>query len=422
MTTINVQNSCDDEKQTGTLTVQEALHHMLDAVSERSTTECVHLTQAVDRVLAEPIMSPINVPSHRNSAVDGYAINSTTLPTQENITSLNVVGKIVAGHPYQSALKQNEAVQIMTGAQMPEGADTVIMQEHVETEKNSVRFDARHSAGQNVRQAGEDIEQGQTVLETGAKLTPPQVGLIASLGIAEVNVKTAITVAVFSTGDEVLSLGQPPREGCIYDSNRYSIISSLKKLGCHVIDLGIIADDPVKLKETFELASNCADVIFTSGGVSVGEADYTKQVLADVGSINFWKVAMKPGRPVAFGHVNGTTFFGLPGNPVAVMVTFYQFALPSLQKIMGIKNPLISPSIKAQSAQNIRKIPGRAEFQRGILSLTNTGEWQVSTSGKQGSGILRSMSDANCFITLEHDRSSVEKGDWVNVQPFIGLF
>ena len=275
----------------------------------------------------------------------------------------------------------------MTGAQMPDGADTVIMQEHVETEKNTVRFDARHSAGQNVRQAGEDIQQGQIVLETGAKLTPPQVGLIASLGIAEVNVKTAITVAVFSTGDEVLSLGQPPREGCIYDSNRYSIISALKKLGCHVIDLGIIADDPVKLKETFELASSSADVIFTSGGVSVGEADFTKQVLDDVGSINFWKVAMKPGRPVAFGHVNGTTFFGLPGNPVAVMVTFYQFALPSLQKIMGIKNPLISPSLKAQSTQNIRKLPGRTEFQRGILSQTNSGEWQVSTSGKQGSGI-----------------------------------
>jgi len=422
MKTINVQSSCDDEKQMGTLTVEDALHRMLDAVTERSTTERIHLTQAIDRVLAEPLVSPINVPSHRNSAVDGYALNSAMLPIKPNITTLSVVGKIVAGHPYQSTLKQDKAVQIMTGAQMPEGADTVIMQEHVETEQDSVRFDARHTSGQNVRQAGEDIKQGQTILKTGIKLTPPQIGLIASLGIAEVNVKTAITAAVFSTGDEILSLGQPPREGCIYDSNRYSIISALKKLGCRVVDLGIISDDPVKLKETFELASNSADVIFTSGGVSVGEADFTKQVLADVGNINFWKVAMKPGRPVAFGHVNGTTFFGLPGNPVAVMVTFYQFALPCLQKIMGIKNPLITPSLQAQSTQNIRKLPGRTEIQRGILSQTEAGEWQVCTSGKQGSGILRSMSDANAFIILEHERASVSAGEQVTVQPFSGLF
>jgi len=422
MKTINVQSSCDDEEQTGTLTVEDALRHMLDAVSERSTTERVHLTQAVDRVLAKPLVSPINVPSHRNSAVDGYALNSSTLPTNLNITTLNVVGKIVAGHPYQSVLKQDEAIQIMTGAQMPEGADTVIMQEHVEIEQNLVRFDSRHSVGQNVRQAGEDIKQGQTVLETGVKLTPPQVGLIASLGIAEVNVKTAITAAVFSTGDEVLSLGQPPREGCIYDSNRYSIISALKKLGCHVIDLGVVPDDPSRLKEAFKLASNSADIIFTSGGVSVGEADFTKQVLADAGNINFWKVAMKPGRPIAFGHVNGTTFFGLPGNPVAVMVTFYQFALPCLQKLMGVKNPLITPTLKAQCTKGIRKLPGRTEFQRGILSQSDTGTWQVCTSGQQGSGILRSMSDANVFIILEHDRGNISVGEQVNVQPFSGLF
>jgi molybdopterin molybdotransferase len=422
MKTFNVQSSCDDEEQTGTLTVEDALRHMLDAVPERSTTERVHLTQAVDRVLAKPLVSPINVPSHRNSAVDGYALNSSTLPTNLNITTLNVVGKIVAGHPYQSVLKQDEAIQIMTGAQMPEGADTVIMQEHVEIEQNLVRFDSRHSAGQNVRQAGEDIKQGQTVLETGVKLTPPQVGLIASLGIAEVNVKTAITAAVFSTGDEVLSLGQPPREGCIYDSNRYSILSALKKLGCHVIDLGVVPDDPSRLKETFKLASNSADIIFTSGGVSVGEADFTKQVLADAGSINFWKVAMKPGRPIAFGHVNGTTFFGLPGNPVAVMVTFYQFALPCLQKLMGVKNPLITPTLKAQCTKGIRKLPGRTEFQRGILSQSDTGTWQVCTSGQQGSGILRSMSDANAFIILEHDRESISAGEQVIVQPFSGLF
>ncbi|HIF18253.1 MAG TPA: molybdopterin molybdenumtransferase MoeA [Cycloclasticus sp.] len=422
MSTLNVQSSCGDENEQGTLSVTQALNNMLNAVQEKSGVEQVHLTDAVDRILAQAITSPVNVPSHRNSAVDGYAVMQADLPTNDDIRTFKIAGRVVAGHPYKGELKQGECIQIMTGAQMPELADTVIMQEHVEVDADSIRIDARHSAGQNVRQAGEDIQMGQTVLQPGIKLTPPQIGLCASLGISEISVKTPLTAAVFSTGDEVLSIGDAPREGCIYDSNRYSMISALKKLGCKVLDMGIIADDPDKLRQAFKLAASNADVIFTSGGVSVGEADYTKQVLSQAGAINFWKVAMKPGRPVAFGKINNTTFFGLPGNPVAVMVTFYQFALPCLQKMMGLNQPLINPIIKAQCTTPIRKIPGRTEFQRGILSQSDSGKWQVSTTGKQGSGILRSMSNANAFIILEHERASVKKGEWVSVQTFSGLF
>lgn len=422
MTTLTVQNSCDDENEQGTLTVNNALQNMLSAVSERTGSEQVHLTSAVDRILDKPIVSPINVPSHRNAAVDGYAIMQADLPASGEIARLNITGRVVAGHPHKGDLQAGDCIQIMTGGQMPDLADTVIMQEHVEVHGNTVHIDARHSAGQNVRQAGEDIHSGQTILQAGSKLTPPQIGLIASLGIAEFQVKTPLVVAVFSTGDEVLSIGDAPREGCIYDSNRYSIISALKKIGCSVLDMGVIADEPDKLRNAFELASKSADVIFTSGGVSVGAADYTKQVLSEAGSINFWKVAMKPGRPIAFGNIDDAIFFGLPGNPVAVMVTFYQFALPCLQKMMGLTTPLITPTIKARCTQSIRKISGRTEFQRGILSKAADDEWQVSTTGQQGSGILKSMSDANAFIILEHQRSSVKEGEWVQVQPFSALF
>ncbi|ORU91951.1 MAG: molybdopterin molybdenumtransferase MoeA [Cycloclasticus sp. symbiont of Bathymodiolus heckerae] len=422
MSTLKIQSSCGDENEQGTLTVKDALQNMLGSISERTSSEQIHLTDAVDRILSQDITSPINVPSHRNSAVDGYAIMQTDLPVGDDIQILNIMGRVVAGHPFTGQLRKGDCIQIMTGAQMPDQADTVIMQEHVEVENNCIRLDGRHTAGQNVRQAGEDIQTGQVVLNAGIKLTPPQIGLIASLGIAEIRVKTPLTIAVFSTGDEILSIGSAQKEGCIYDSNRYSIIAALKKLGCNVLDMGIIADDPNKLRIAFKQAASSADVIFTSGGVSVGEADYTKQVLSETGSINFWKVAMKPGRPVAFGHVDDAVFFGLPGNPVAVMVTFYQFALPCLQKMMGLTQPLIAPTIKAQCTSPIRKIPGRTEFQRGVLSQSDSGKWQVATTGKQGSGILRSMSIANAFIILEHERSSIQEGEWVTVQPFIGLF
>ena len=422
MTELITQSSCDDENELGTLSVQHALQTMLNSLVEKTGSQTIPITDAVDRVLAQPIISTINVPSHCNSAVDGYALMHTDLPPSGQIANLTIVGRIVAGHPYKGGLKKGECLQIMTGAQMPDNADTVIMQEQIEVHGTMIRIDARHSTGQNVRQAGEDIQIGQTVLSSGVKLTPPQIGLIASLGLAEISVKLPLLVAVFSTGDEVLNIADSPKDGCIYDSNRYSLLAALKKLGCQVLDMGIISDDPEKLRAAFQLAAKNADVIFTSGGVSVGEADYTKQVLSDIGSIKFWKVAIKPGRPLAFGQIDDSVFFGLPGNPVAVMVTFYQFALPCLQKILGLNHPLINPIIKARCSSSIRKLPGRTEFQRGILSQSDTGEWSICTTGQQGSGILRSMSEANAFIILEHDRESVNQGEWVNVQAFAGLF
>jgi len=422
MKPITTSSCCSDENEQGTLTVQQALTNMLGAISETTGCEQIQLVDAVDRILAESISSPINVPSHRNSAVDGYAIMQANLAEENNTSNLKVIAQVVAGHPYEGALKKGEAIQIMTGAQMPDLADTVIMQEHIERDGDSIRFDARHSAGQNVRQAGEDIQQGQTVLSAGIKLTPPQIGLIASLGQSEVRVKTKLSVAVFSTGDEILNIGDAAREGCIYDSNRYSLMAALTKLGCKVLDMGIIPDDPKKLKAVFQLAAQSADIIFTSGGVSVGEADYTKQVLKETGNINFWKVAIKPGRPIAFGNIDDAIFFGLPGNPVAVMVTFYQFALPCLQKLMGLNQPLVNPTIDVKCSHPIRKLSGRSEYQRGTLSQQADGSWLVSTTGQQGSGILRSMSEANAFIILPHERDSVEAGEYVTVQPFIGLF
>jgi len=422
MKPITTSSCCSDENEQGTLTVQQALTNMLGAISETTSYEQIQLVDAVDRILAESISSPINVPSHRNSAVDGYAIMQANLAEENNTSNLKVIAQVVAGHPYEGALKKGEAIQIMTGAQMPDLADTVIMQEHIERDGDSIRFDARHSAGQNVRQAGEDIQQGQTVLSAGIKLTPPQIGLIASLGQSEVRVKTKLSVAVFSTGDEILNIGDAAREGCIYDSNRYSLMAALTKLGCKVLDMGIIPDDPKKLKAVFQLAAQSADIIFTSGGVSVGEADYTKQVLKETGNINFWKVAIKPGRPIAFGNIDDAIFFGLPGNPVAVMVTFYQFALPCLQKLMGLNQPLVNPTIDVKCSHPIRKLSGRSEYQRGTLSQQADGSWLVSTTGQQGSGILRSMSEANAFIILPHERDSVEAGEYVTVQPFIGLF
>lgn len=422
MNPLTTQSSCEDPNEQALITVEKALTNMLLAVTEKTACQQVPLVDAIDQVLATPIISPINVPAHRNSAVDGYAILKTDLPLENQFKSLQVITKVVAGHPYDGPLEPGQAIQIMTGAQMPRSADAVIMQEHVEILHNMIRIDGRHRPGQNIRQAGEDIQQGQTVLQAGIKLTPPQIGLLASLGITDILVKKPLRVAVISTGDEILNIGEQAREGCIYDSNRYSLITALKKLGCEVLDLGITADEPETLKKTFLNASLHADVIFTSGGVSVGEADYTKQVLAEIGHINFWKMALKPGRPIAFGHINNTTFFGLPGNPVAVMVTFYQFALPVMQKLVGLTHPLINPTIKAQCTHPIRKLPGRTEYQRGVLSQDPQGLLQVSTTGQQGSGILRSMSIANVFIVLEHDRSSVEKGEWVIVQPFSGLF
>lgn len=419
--TLKTLSSCTDGEEFGSIRAEEALQRMLRAVIPISGYEKIPIQDAVGRVLHQAILSPINVPSHTNSAVDGYGIRAVDLPPEGETRILEVIGAALAGKSFKGIIQGGQAICIMTGAPMPENADTVLMQEHVERRGAHILIDSRHRPGQNVRQAGEDIQQGQTVLNAGRLCTPADIGLIASLGIGEVSVKRKLTVALFSTGDEVQAIGEPLRAGGLYDSNRYTLAAMLKRLPVNVLDLGIIPDDRDRLLRAFSDAARDADVVITSGGVSVGLADYTKAVLASLGNVEFWKVAIKPGRPIAFGKINQATFFGLPGNPVAVMVTFYQFVLPALEKCSGIEDRPVIPTLSARSTERIRKKPGRTEYQRGILAQTEQGEWIVRTTGKQGSGILRSMSLANAFIILPHERGTVEPGERVQVQPFAGL-
>jgi len=402
--------------------VIHARETILNAITPLDTIQLISIENAKGRCLAEDVISPLNVPAHTNSAVDGYALHSSNLAKENTETTLHIQATVLAGEIYSEACKAQHCIRIMTGAAMPTDLDTVIMQEHCQRDGNSITIDSRHQAGQNVRQAGEDIQIGQTILAAGKWLTPADIGLLASLGMNEVKVKRKLRVAIASTGNEVYPISSTPTAGGLYDSNRYSLIAALDRPDIEIINLGIIPDNADILLQQLNNSADIADVIITSGGVSVGEADFTKSALQSSGSIEFWKIAIKPGRPLAFGHIKNTAFFGLPGNPVAVLVTFYQFVLPALEKILGITNKPIAPLIKARSLENIRKRAGRTEVPRGIVSQSSTGEWQVKTTGKQGSGILSSMSSANAFIILEHERESIQQGEWVDVQLFSGLF
>lgn len=418
---LDTQPGCADDNAFGGFRVDEALAGMLDAVFPLAGFEQSDLMDAVGRVLHEPIVSPLDVPAHTNSAVDGYAVRSDDLPEPGATVELPVVGQALAGKPYPGKLERGQALRIMTGAVLPGGADTVLMQEQVENHNAFIRIDGRHRSGDNVRQAGEDIRRGEVVLEPGRYLTPPDIGLIASLGKSEVRVKRRLRVALLSTGDEIRAIGEPLGAGGVYDSNRYTQSAALKRLGVQVFDMGIVPDRPERLKAALSEAAGLADIVISSGGVSVGEADYVKQVLSEIGDIAFWKVAIKPGRPIAFGRIGNSTFFGLPGNPVAVMVTFYQFVLPVLEKRMGMTERPLVPTFKAASTVRLRKKPGRTEYQRGVIEPAATGGWRVRTTGRQGSGILRSMSLANAFIILPHESATVEPGDEVTVLPFAAL-
>jgi molybdopterin molybdotransferase len=421
MTTTN-RPSCSDNDEHDALHVDDALERILNAVSSVRGYEQVSILEGVTRVLHDPVVSPLDVPSHTNAAVDGYAIRGTDLPGAGSIVKMEVVGVALAGTPFVGAVLPGQSVRIMTGAPMPAGADTVLMQEHVDVDGDRICITGgRHRMADNVRMAGEDVKRGETVLNGGRYLTPPDIGLIASLGISEIKVKRRPRVALLSTGNEVHQLGRSLEAGGIYDSNRYTLHSALRRLSVKVMDQGIVPDDPELLSEALIRAASAADVIISSGGVSVGEADFVKEVLSSIGNIGFWKVAMKPGRPVAFGSIGASTFIGLPGNPVAVMVNFYQFVLPLLEKKMGILERPVIPTLKAKCLERLAKKPGRTEYQRGILERTETGDWEVRTSGKQGSGILRSMSLANAMIILAHDRASVEPGEMVDVLPFACL-
>ena len=414
------QTSCADENEFGSLKYDDAVNQIMDTVKPLKGYEYVPLSKALDRSLYEAIVAPKNVPAYNNSAVDGYAVRSEDLPEPGNSVKFSVVGTVLAGAPLNFQLKSNCTVKIMTGAVIPEAADTVIMQEHVALEEDGIRVSDRHSSGDNIRKAGEDLRQGDIVLRTGHLCTPADLGLIASLGLGEIKVNRRVRVAMFSTGTEVHPIGKKLQDGELYDSNRYTLRAALTRLGVEILDFGIIADDKAKLFDCFAQATASADLLITTGGISVGQADFTKEVVTELGNIRFWKVAIKPGRPMAFGSIDNTWFFGLPGNPVAVMVTYYQFVLPALRKIMGITESLPDIKLTARCTESIRKRPGRTEFQRAILSPSKSG-WQVCSTGKQGSGILNSMSLANAFIILPHDCGPVNPGDTVLVQPFSGL-
>ena len=413
---------CEDELNTGLLTVAEAQARILDDVTVVDATESLPVREALDRVLAGDIVSPIDVPSYTNSAMDGYAVRAGDLPA-EGMREFLVPGTSWAGRPYLGPCGPGEAVRIMTGGLMPEGLDTVIMQEHVEidADNDSVSIGSGHTTGQHVRAAGEDLLTGQTVLTAGKRLTAADIGLLASIGLGEVTVIRRIRVAFFSTGDELRAVGEPLVPGEIYDSNRYTLYGMLKKLNVEIIDMGVIRDQRNLIERAFNDAAAKADAIITSGGVSVGEADFVKDTLEKLGSMSFWKIAMKPGRPVTFGHINEAVFFGLPGNPVSVMVTFFQFVRTALVKMSGETGTGGVYTLRAQTTTALRKRPGRFEFQRGVLEQVAAGEFTVRSAGAQGSGILRSMSEANCFILLDPDCGSVEAGEQVLVQPFQNL-
>lgn len=418
---IKTQSSCTDINEPGLISLDDARSHILASVPAIVSHERLNIEKARGRTLTEAVIAGFNVPIHTNSAVDGYALHSDDLPAQGTV-ALAIAGSAFAGKPFNSDVKPGQCLRIMTGAAMPEGLDTVIMQEHVELQGDAICINSGHKAGQNVRKAGEDIKEGQTILSPGKWLTPPDIGLIASLGIAEINVRRKLVVAIASTGNEVFGIGSNPSIGGVYDSNRYSLLAALDRPGIEIVNLGIIEDSPEALLTSFQQAAGYADVVISTGGVSVGEADYTKTALQASGRIYFWKIAIKPGRPLAFGQLDKAVFFGLPGNPVAVMVTFYLLVLPALEKMLGIEDKPIAPVFLAQTTEDIRKKPGRTEVPRGIIEQDDNGLWQVKSTGRQGSGILSSMSRANAFILLEHERGAVKAGEWVRVQPFSGLF
>jgi molybdopterin molybdotransferase len=417
--------SCLSGYDPNALPVAQAQQIIREFVTPVNAVEKVALRAALDRVLAADIISPINVPANDNSAMDGYALRSADLDAHAPVT-LRVVGTAYAGRAYDGAVGSGECLRIMTGAVMPAGCDTVVPQEFTrDGSDTSVTVPAGVvRAGDNRRFKGEDLAAGQPALAKGKILRPADIGMLASLGIAEVPVQRRLRVAFFSTGDELRSIGEPLEEGCVYDSNRYTLYGMLTRLGCDMIDMGVIKDDPASLEAAFRSACENADAIITSGGVSVGAADYTKQIMAQLGDVTFWKIGMRPGRPMAFGKIasNGKSayLFGLPGNPVAVMVTFYFFARDALRHMMGAAcEPL--PLLRVTSTSAIRKKPGRTEYQRGILSRDAAGNQQVRITGSQGSGILRSMSEANCMVVLHHEQDSVNAGDAVDVLLFEGL-
>ena len=416
--------SCVSGYDPNALAVDAAQAFIARLVPRVGTIESIALRASLGRVLARDIVSAIDVPSHDNSAMDGYALRANDLGASGD-TLLPVAGTGFAGQAFDAAVPAGHCVRIMTGAVMPAGLDTVVPQELTKADGSSVRIAAGVvRRGDNRRLAGEDLAKGSCALRAGRILRPADLGLLASLGQAEVPVFRKLRVAFFSTGDELRSIGEPLDAGCVYDSNRYTIWAMLQRLGCEVLDLCVVRDDPAALRAAFSEAAASADAVITSGGVSVGEADHTKKIMAELGDVLFWRIAMRPGRPMAIGRIadrgHSAILFGLPGNPVAVMVTFYAFVRDALLAMSGATvEPL--PLLRAACSSPLRKKPGRTEYQRGIVSRSADGRWQVAITGSQGSGILSSMSAANGMVVLHHEQGDVAAGDEVDVIPFDGL-
>ncbi len=458
MTTSDNISSCVSEPDSQALPVSAAQAIVRQWAVPITTIERVALRASLDRVLAEDVVSPIDVPAHDNAAMDGYALDGVILDeatpgstkgngAQSGETvdadgavsgaapqlTLDVAGQALAGHPFAGKLATGQCVRIMTGAPMPPGCDTVIPQEWVTLSGERIAFDPRRiERGANRRRAGEDLTRGQPALRAGRIIRASDVGLLASLGIAEVPVRRRLRVAFFSTGDELRSIGEPLTAGSVYDSNRYTIAAMLARLGVEALDLGVVRDEPTALEAAFQSAAQSADVVLSSGGVSVGEADFTRRMFEKLGDVAFWHLAMRPGRPLAFGRLwpNGARgrqggerpalFFGLPGNPVAVMATFYQIVRAALLSMSGADAP--APlTLTAVATATMKKRAGRTEYVRGIASRDSDGAWQVAPTRTQSSGALSSMSEANCFIVLAHERGNVTAGERVDIMPFEGL-
>lgn len=404
----------------GLISLQEALDKMRGHVPPKTAqdAESVALDTADGRVTAAPVLSPVFVPPFDNSAMDGYAVRCAEL---HDGAVLPVSGKAFAGAPFHGEWPAGTCIRIMTGAPVPEGADAVVMQEQAEVSDAGVRFTHAVTSGQNIRLTGDDIKQGDSVLPQGVRLGAAELPLLASLGVTEVQVWKTLKVAVFSTGDELQPVGTPLQEGQIYDTNRFAVRLMLEQLGCTVLDLGIIRDDPQALRKAFEEANAFADLVISSGGVSVGEADYTKQMLDELGEIGFWKLAMKPGKPFAFGKLKNSWFCGLPGNPVSAALTFYQLVQPFIAQLAGHTAWQFPPRLQAVAVTPLKKSAGRLDFQRGIYSTNAQGQLEVRTTGHQGSHVFSSFSQANCFIVLERDRDNVAAGEIVEIEPFNAL-
>ena len=433
---MNKPVNANQEFQSDFLSVTEARNAISTLIQDiqlqakrSDAMERLPLKQCLGRILANDILSPINVPANDNSAMDGFAFNSKELKTDREQIHLRIVGTVYAGQTSVPPTQASECIKIMTGAMMPPDCDTVIPQEFTQlSDEGSITF-AKDTvrAGENRRLRGEDLQAGKPAIQQGRILKASDIGLAASLGIAELRVYQRIKVAILSSGDELCDMSEPLVPGKIYDSNRFSLHACLSRLGFEIMDCGIVRDTPEDLRRAFTLASQQADVIISSGGVSVGEADFTKQIMDELGEVGFWKIAMRPGRPMAFGSLkpispktSPTVFFGLPGNPVAVMVTFLAFVRPALLRLMGCTaaEPVL---LRAHSGEALRKKPGRTEYQRGIVTRQADGALHVRTTGNQGSGVLRSMVEANGLIVLHHGQGNVAVGDAVDVMVIDGV-